>query len=146
MAALWLMGSVPQDSEQSSTLIEAGIAWYCRSLPVNFKHHHNTSCTELIACILYKLTKAAHSDYCREAGGKYDEAKRFEDWCEDLKLQSPQFSLWFLVLAMELGISTLIISFREANFALYCEALTNLIPTLLLCKKPVKYNGGCPFT
>uniref|UniRef100_H3A078 Uncharacterized protein n=1 Tax=Latimeria chalumnae TaxID=7897 RepID=H3A078_LATCH len=52
----------------------------------------------------------------------------FEDWCERRKLQSPQFQFWYLVLNMELTILILIQSFREVNFTLYREALSELIP------------------
>ena len=51
----------------------------------------------------------------------------FEEWCEKRRLESPHFAFWSLILAMELAILTLICSFRETDFVLYCEALSDLI-------------------
>lgn len=52
----------------------------------------------------------------------------WEDWCEKKRKESPQFQFWELVLSMELVMFSLIRSFREANFTLYCESLSALIP------------------
>ena len=52
----------------------------------------------------------------------------FEEWYEKRRLESPHFAFWSLILAMELAILTLICSFRETDFVLYCEALSDLIP------------------
>ena len=45
-----------------------------------------------------------------------------------MQTSEPTIQFWYLILAMELTILALIRSFREANFALYCEALSELIP------------------
>ena len=52
----------------------------------------------------------------------------FEDWHKRQRSVSPQFQFWNLVLDMELAIFLLIHSFREGDFKLYREALTELIP------------------
>ena len=51
------------------------------------------------------------------------------------KLSSPQFQFWNMVLSMELVIFLLIRSFREADFALYYQALLELILFFYHCKQ-----------
>ncbi|XP_042206651.1 general transcription factor II-I repeat domain-containing protein 2-like, partial [Homarus americanus] len=48
--------------------------------------------------------------------------------CKQRRLESSQIQFWNLVLDMELTIFMLIRSFREGNFKLYLEALSELIP------------------
>ena len=57
-----------------------------------------------------------------------EEALDFDDWCEKRRKESHQFQFWDLVLSVELVTFSLVRSFREANFGLYCEALAALIP------------------
>ena len=83
---------------------------------------------QITACSLYKLLKAAHTDYSKETDEQHEEVPSFEAWCEHRKLQSPQFHFLYMVLSMELGILLLIRSFREANFFLYCQSLAELLP------------------
>ena len=71
--------------------------------------------------------KAAHSDDSNDVSGRSEEVLGFEDWYETRRLESPQFGFWYLVLAMELTILTLIWSFRKVDFRLCCEALSELI-------------------
>ena len=87
---------------------------------------------QVTAASLYRLMKTAYTDYCSEATENCDEVINFEDWCERRKLQSPQFQFWYLILSMEVTILALIRSFREANLALYCDTLSELIPFLFI--------------
>ena len=70
--------------------------------------------------------KEAYHDYRSEESNRSD--LTFEDWCEQRRQESPQFQFWSLVLDMELTIFTLIRSFREGDFNLYREALSELAP------------------
>ena len=83
---------------------------------------------QVTACSLYKLLKAAYVDHCAELPDHNEETLSFEEWCAIHKEQSPQFQFWHMVLSMELVIFLLIRFFCEANFALYCQALSELIP------------------
>ena len=82
---------------------------------------------QITACSLYKLLKAAHTDYSKETDELPKEVPSFEAWCEHRKLQNPQFHFWYMVLSMELVILLLIRSVRKANFFLYCQPLAGLI-------------------
>ena len=80
---------------------------------------------QITACSLYKLMKKAYHDYSSEESSISDIS--IEDWCKQRKKESPQFQFWSLVLDMELTICTLIRSFREGDFNLYREALSELV-------------------
>ena len=130
MAALKSLGSFLQKSGWTSALVEAGIAspgtaesFLTASSITRTRQMHQVTC-----CSVYKLLKAAYDKYTREVGEISDEFPSFEDWCDSRRNQNPQFEFWFLVLSMELVILTLIRSIREANFSLYCQSLSELIP------------------
>ena len=52
----------------------------------------------------------------------------FEDWCQKRQFERPQFEFWNLVPDMELTVFVLIRSFKEGDFILYREALSELSP------------------
>ena len=81
---------------------------------------------QITACSLYKPLKKAYHDYCSEESSIPDTT--IEDWCKQRGKKIPQFQLWILVLVMELTIITLVRSFREGDFNLYREALSELAP------------------
>ena len=66
-----------------------------------------------------------------------------EDWCEQRKIQSPQFQYWHLVLKMEIDILVFIRSLRESNFNLYRQALCQLIP-YMFANNNVNYARWLP--
>ena len=72
--------------------------------------------------------KKAYSVHLAEHPSNDDKEISFENWCGARKKKSPQFQFWSLVLNMELTILTLIRSFREGNFTLYRESLSELLP------------------
>lgn len=128
MAALRSLGTLLQDSGWSSSIVEAGVAssgtaesFLSASSVTKTRQAH-----QITACSLYKLMKQAYHDYCSAASGQ--SVLTFEGWCQQRKQDSPQFQFWSLVLDMELTIFTLIRSFREGDFNLYCEALSELAP------------------
>ncbi|KAJ8353458.1 hypothetical protein SKAU_G00210250 [Synaphobranchus kaupii] len=130
MAALRSIGNLLQGSGWTGALVEAGVAssgtadsFLSASSVTRTRQVH-----QITACCLYKLLKAAYTDYCTDSTEHPDRVLSFEDWCERYKQQSPQFQFWDLVLSMELVIFSLIRAFREANFTLYCQALSELIP------------------
>ena len=51
-----------------------------------------------------------------------------EKWRQQQSQRSPQFQFWSLILDMELTIFTLIWSFREGDFSLHRQALSELVP------------------
>lgn len=73
---------------------------------------------QITACSIYKLLKAAYTDYCKEALEHFDGVLSFEDWYERCKLKSLQFQFWNIVPSMELVILSQIRAFRKANIIL----------------------------
>lgn len=127
-AALGSLGSLLQDSGWTSALVEAGVAssgtaesFLCASSVTKTRKAHKVT-----ACSLYKLMKEAYQDYCNQISGL--SVLTLEDWCDQRRLESPQFHFWSLVLNMEVIILILIRSFREGNFNLYKQTLMELIP------------------
>ena len=130
MAALRSIGTLLQDSGWTGALVEAGMAssgtadsFLSAASVTRIRQMH-----QVTACSLYKLLKAAYTDYCQEREDNNEAVLGFEEWCEIRKEQSLQFRFWHLILSMELVILLLIRSFCEGNFSLYCEALGELIP------------------
>ena len=128
MAALKSLGNLLKDSGWTSAIAEAEVAssrtadsFLSAASVTKTRQAH-----QITACSLYKLMKKAFTDYCHEADD-YDEMT-FESWSEKRRMESPQFQYWYMILSMELTILSLVRSFREGNFPLYCEALSELIP------------------
>ena len=130
MAALKSLGTLLQGSGWTGALVEAGVA--SSGTAESFLSAASVTRTrqmhQVTACSLYKLLKAAYADHCAELQDRGEEASSFDNWCALRKEESPQFQFWHMVLTMELVVFVLIRSFREANFALYCQALGQLIP------------------
>lgn len=130
MAALKSVGSLLQNSGWTGALVEAGIAspGTAESFLTVSSITRTRQTHQVTACSLYKLLKAAYEKYVMEAGADSEEVISLDDWCERRRGQSPQFQFWYLVLSMELVIFMLVRSFREANFDLYCQSLSELLP------------------
>lgn len=131
MAALRSVGTLLRGSGWTAALVESGVAspgtadsFLSVSSVTKARQAH-----QVTACSLYKLLTTAYEEYTIEETVEVSvDLLNLEDWCGMRKQQSPQFKFWYMVLMMELSIFTLIRSFREANFGLYCDALTELIP------------------
>lgn len=127
MAALRSLGTILENSGWTSAIAEAGVA--SSGTAESFLTVSSVTRTRLAhqitACCLYKLMKEAYQDYSEESSGS---TLTYEDWCDKRRHDSPQFQFWHMVLDMELVIFLLIRSFREGNFDLYRESLSELIP------------------
>ena len=55
------------------------------------------------------------------------EIKNLEDWCEQQNVL-PVFKFWFTVLQLELAVLVFVRSIQTANFQLYVQSLTTLVP------------------
>ena len=127
-AALGSLGKLLEQSGWTSAIAEAGVAssGTAESFLTVSSITRTRLAHQITACSLYKLKKEAYQDYYSEETDR--PTLSFEDWCEQRRPQSPQFQFWDLVLDMELVLLLLIRSFREGNFDLYREALSELIP------------------
>ena len=143
MAALKSIGTLLQDSGWTTALVESGIAtsgtadsYLSASSVTRTRQMH-----QVTASCLYKLLHDSYGIYCTEAQADDQYELSFDDWCRLRKHQSPQFQYWFMILEMELVIFSLIRSFREANFDLYCQALQELLPYFLPITIPIMLVG-----
>ena len=60
----------------------------------------------------------------------------FNDWCLSKVATFPQFHFWYLTLRLELLLLTFVRSFREANFQLYIDAVTQIVPWFFALDHP----------
>ena len=60
----------------------------------------------------------------------------FNDWCLSKVATVPQFHFWYLTLRLELLLLTFVRSFREANFQLYIDAVTQIVPWFFALDHP----------
>lgn len=130
MAALRSLGTMLEGSGWTSAISEAGVA--SSGTAESFLAASSVTSTRLAhqitACGLYTLMKEAYRDYCSETEMSGSLPLTFDDWHAKRRSVSPQFQFWNMVLDMELAIFLLIRSFREGDFELYREALSELIP------------------
>lgn len=130
MAAFKSIGSLLQDSGWTNALVEAGIAssgtaesFLSASSVTRTRQAH-----QVTSCALYKLQTEAYKRMVVDVHENLDPYPTFEEWCKYREADSPQFQFWNLILRMELTIFSLIRSFREENFDLYCQSLQGLLP------------------
>ena len=131
MTVLKSIGSMLQDSGWTSALVEADVA--SSGTADSFLSATSVTKTrqahQVTACSLFQLLKKVYSAYIAEHSADGDEeASCFEQWCDNRKKESPQFAFWFSILNMELTIFTLVRAFREGNFNLYRESLSEVLP------------------
>ena len=128
MAALKSVGTLLQDSGWTAALTESGITTVGTA-----ESFLNASCVtrtrqihQVTASSLYKLLTEAYDIHYVDAIGDGHPFPDFDEWCSSK--ESPQFRYWYMIMKMELTIFSLIRSFREANFELYCQSLSELLP------------------
>ena len=128
IAANRSLGTLLENSGWTSAIVEAGVA--SSGAAESFLKVSSVTKTrqahQITACSLHTLMNEAYQDYCSEDSA--ESSLTFEDWCGMRKQQSPKFKFWHMVLDMQLVLFLLIRSFREGNFDLYREALSELIP------------------
>jgi len=82
---------------------------------------------QITAASLYILQQRAYRKY-KEAFDNGIEPLGFKDWKNKMSTEHPQFLYWCRVLELELCVSQLVRSLREANFKHYIESLGQLAP------------------
>lgn len=78
---------------------------------------------------LHILKKKAYSAY-KDKLQETEQSLTFEDWENTMEKKSPHFLFWGLVLHLELTCLRLVRAFRAANFALYVDAIRQILPWL----------------
>ena len=82
---------------------------------------------QITTASLYILQQRAYRKY-KEAFDNGVEPLGFKDWKNKMSTEHPQFLYWCRVLELELCVSQLVRSLREANFKHYIESLGQLAP------------------
>ena len=83
---------------------------------------------QVTAAALYILQRRAYEQYSTTNTEDDEHPGSFEDWCCLREQSYPQFQYWTTVLALELSTLIYVRSLREANFSMYLDALTELVP------------------
>ena len=125
MAAFKLLGNLLQGSGWTSALVQAGIA-SSGTAESFLKASHVTRTRrahQVTACALEILKDGAYQN-----SGANESSTTIQTWNSENSLASPQFKFWSIVLDLELTVLAFVRSIREANFQLYIDALTKLVP------------------
>ena len=128
MLLFHLLGDWLEDSGWTNALVQADIAssgtadsFIRASHVTKTRHAHQVTC----ACLYILLDRAY-----REGSMPTDTGTMptFEEWCTQRAEESVHFNYWLKTLSLELLLLRKIRSIREANFQLYMESLTQIMP------------------
>ncbi len=128
LAALKTLGDLLQCSEWTSALVQSGVATAGTADSfLRAAHITRTRRThQVTACVLYQALDEAYQEYVTSLEPDV-EVKSLDDWCEQQNSQ-PMFKFWFTFLQLQLTVLVFVRSIRTANFQLYVQSLTKLVP------------------
>ena len=89
---------------------------------------HTRKAHQITAAALYTLQHRAFDHYRLACSNDNQTPVSLESWSNERTQNCPQFQFWAIVMELELCILTDVRSLREANFAMYLDALTELVP------------------
>ncbi len=119
----WLEGSCWAEALVQAQIVTVGMA----DSPQKASHVMRTRRAHQVTVdALYILQHCAYDYYsltCSE-----DAPLDFDSWCDERKQNCSQFQYWAIAMELEICILTLVRFFREANFAMYLDALAELAP------------------
>ena len=81
---------------------------------------------QVTVAALYTLQQKAYTEY--QSTSMDEDLLSFDSWCQKMDTDNPQFCYWNKVLKLECLLLAFIRSQREANYQLYVETLTAIIP------------------
>ena len=82
---------------------------------------------QITATTLHMLQRRAYTRHCMTDFDAED-LTEFEDWCHRRAKDIPHFQYWVTVLELEMLVLVYVRSLRQASFAMYLAALTELVP------------------
>ncbi len=129
MAALKTLGNLLDGSGWTSALVQAGVATP-GTADSFLKAAHVTRTRrahQVTASTLHILRQDAYTKYVNELEEGRNQIS-FEEWCKRRGDASPQFKFWSIILQLELEVLIYVRSIREANFLLYVDSLTKIVP------------------
>ena len=128
MAALKIVGDWLQGSGWVQALVQAEVT--SAGTADSFLRASHVSRTrrahQVTAAALFTLQKNAYNHYIDQLGDTGIEQLEFDDWCQQKAETCPQFHYWATVLELELTLLVYVRSLRQASFAMYVDALTEL--------------------
>ena len=132
MASLQMLGKWLTGCGWSEIMYSAGVA--TQGIAESFLTASHVTRTwrahQVIAASLHILQKKkAYSAY-KDKLEETEQSLTFEDWKNTMEKKSPHFLFWGLVLHLEFTCLHLVRTFREANFALYVDAIRQILPWL----------------
>ena len=129
MNALKVLGDLLDSSGWTGALTQANIAStgtadsYLKVSHVTRTRHAHQVTASSLNILLHK----AYTEY--SSSQKNEESlSSLEAWCQERAKASPQFHFWFTILQLELQVMIFVRSLREADFKLYIESLSQLVP------------------
>ena len=130
MAALKTIGDWLEGSGWAQALVQAEIATVGMADSLHKASHvmRTRKAHQITAAALYILQHRAYDHYSLTCSKDNQTPADFEAWCAERKQNCPQFQYWTTSMELEICILTYVRSLREANFAMYLDALTELVP------------------
>ena len=130
VVALKTIGDWLESSGWAQALVQAEIA--TAGIADSLHKTSHVMCTrknhQITAAALYILQHHAYENYSLTCLKDGQTQMEFEAWCDERKQNFPQFWYWATTMELEVCILTYVRSLREANFAMYLDALTELVP------------------
>ena len=129
MASLKVLGNLLEGSGWTGALVQAGVAT-SGTADSFLKVSHVTRTRrahQVTASSLYLLQQNAYREYIQTLEDE-SEVVPFEDWCDARSKACPQFQFWYLILQLELAVMVFVRAIREADFLLYTDALSKIVP------------------
>ncbi|KAG0723068.1 hypothetical protein GWK47_043326 [Chionoecetes opilio] len=129
MASLKVLGDLLEGSGWTGALVQAGVAT-SGTADSFLKASHVTRTRrahQVTASSLYVLQQSAYSEHIQTLEDA-SEVVPFEDWCDASSDACPQFQFWYFILQLELAVMVYVRAIREADFLLYIEPLSKIVP------------------
>ena len=129
MAALKTLGDLLEGSGWTGALVQARVATP-GTADSFLKASHVTRTRrahQVTASSLYLLLQKAYTEYSNDLD-EGDDLMSLEDWRTERAASCPQFHFWSIILQLELEVMIYVRAIREANFLLYIDALTKIVP------------------
>jgi len=129
MAALKTIGDWLQGSGWAQALVQANIATVGTADSLYRATHvmRTRKAHQITAAALYILQHRAYDHYKVISAGNGQPPIDFEAWCDERTWSCPQFHYWAIAMALVICILIYVRSLREADFAVYLDALTELV-------------------
>ena len=129
MTSFKVLGDLLEGSGWTEALVKAGVA-SSGTADSFLKASHVTRTRrahQITASSLYLLQRSVYKEYMHNLETTGD-VVTFENWCNAKFDTCPQFQFWFLILQLELAVLVYVRSIREADFLLYIESLSKIVP------------------